>query len=393
MRSTIVVVTALLLSISAKQVHAFDAMTTTTTALFPSSAGESTSIVRRNLNSSTTPSSAKEEKALLVFMKNSGPGFAVSTWVFLIMGVLANVDVTPLLWHAQWVTFAPFFEGYAGNNTIIWDEVQPPKGNNPDGVAFRFEEFGSYLWPLALNVTWVDMRDTIALDFDTCILEEVDATTTTPTASSPSPSAETTGRRLLSTEHRRLVNVESCSFKDMRNIKRAQTFVNVLFSYLIIGIIAIVIQAGLQFGFVKKKWDAYMEGNHWIKERGDLDKAKPYTFFWIPLTGPRVFFGFVYYVAWQPVAFACFLAISTGSGKWITLGIIFFIFLILIPFGYQKNWVGKYVLGENRENFDPNIQKVLYVSNWKGWRDIVVRLRTCFFFHFMLHYIFIYSFF
>ena len=136
-----------------------------------------------------------------------------------------------------------------------------------------------------------------------------------------------------------------------------------------------------------------MEGNHWIKERGDLDKAKPYTFFWIPLTGPRVFFGFVYYVAWQPVAFACFLAISTGSGKWITLGIIFFIFLILIPFGYQKNWVGKYVLGENRENFDPNIQKVLYVSNWKGWRDIVVRLRTCFFFHFMLHYIFIYSFF
>jgi hypothetical protein len=238
MRSILhVVVTSFLLSIAAQQVHADGA----TTALSARGSFQDDAAIRRNLNStSRTPSSGKEEKALLVHMKNSGPAFATSTWIFLIMGVLANVDVTPLLWHAQWVTFAPFLEGYAGNNTLIWDAVQPPKGNNPDGVEFRFEEFTSHLWPFALNITWIDMRDTIALDFDTCVLEE-DSTST----------SNSTGRR-------RLANVEKCSFKDMRNIKRAHTFVNVLFSYLIVGIIAIVIQAGLEFGFVKKKWEVYI---------------------------------------------------------------------------------------------------------------------------------------
>ena len=205
----------------------------------------------------TTPSStddaAEEPKALLVAMKTSGPALAVSTYVFIAIGLLTNVDVTPLVWHAQWVTFAPFLEGYAGNNTIIWADVAPPKGNNPNGVPFVFEEWGSNFWPLALNISWIDMTDSIAADFittdaTTCVFEDA--------------ADDTSGRRL--------VNIETCSFKDRRNIKRATTFVNVCFSYLIVGLLFAALQLGLHFGYTKKVWDAYIGGTHWIKERDDL---------------------------------------------------------------------------------------------------------------------------
>jgi hypothetical protein len=309
-------------------------------------------------SSSPTPSGSAESP-LLEVMKTSGSSFAVSTWFFLTLGVLTNVDVAPLLWHAQWVTFVPFLEGYAGNSTIIWDEVTPPKGNNPDGKVFYLEGWGSHLWPLALNISWVDMTDTIASDFDTCIIE--DELVTTTTASSTSSSAAS-GRR-------RLINIEQCSFKDKRNIQRATTFVNVSFSYLIVGIIVIAVQAACHFG-LKKQWDTYIGGTHWIQQRDDLDRAKPWTFFHIPLTGPRILFAFVYYVAWQPMIFACMLAISTYHGKYVAVGLIMFVLTILIPFFYQMSWVKKYVVGADTSTLDHTIHKVMYVSDWKGWRDI-----------------------
>jgi hypothetical protein len=74
---------------------------------------------------------------------------------------------------------------------------------------------------------------------------------------------------------------------------------------------------------------------------------------------------------------------STGTGKWVALGLIFFILLVLVPFGYQKRWVGKYVLGDDREHFDPDVQKIVYAQNWKGWRDILVRLTRILLFYFI----------
>ena len=130
-------------------------------------------------NITTTPSSAAGgDKALLVVAKNSGAGFGIATYIFLAIGALTNVDVTPLIWHAQWVTFAPFIEGYAGNNTIIWAEVAPPKGNNPNGMVFRFEEWGSNYWPLALNISWIDFHETLTIDFNSCVPADDSSTTT-----------------------------------------------------------------------------------------------------------------------------------------------------------------------------------------------------------------------
>ena len=193
----------------------------------------------------TTPSStddaAEEPKALLVAMKTSGPALAVSTYVFIAIGLLTNVDVTPLVWHAQWVTFAPFLEGYAGNNTIIWADVAPP---NPNGVPFVFEEWGSNFWPRTLNIA----ADFITTNDTTCVFED---------------SANDTSSR-------RLINLKISSYNDQRFIKTTTAFVAVCCSYLLVRLLFAAVQLGLHFGYTKNIRDAYIGGTHWIKERDDL---------------------------------------------------------------------------------------------------------------------------
>ena len=324
--------------------------------------------------SPTSASTDADKEALIEAMKSSGFALSLTTYFMLGLGVLVNVDVTPLLWHAQWITFAPFLEGYAGNNTIIWEEVAPPKGNNPNGVVFRYEEWSSHFYPLALNISWLDMQDSIAVEFDACSNEDMDSSAAEAT---PSSSNSTSGSRRLLEKHppRRLENVESCSFQDMRNIKRATTFVNVCFSYLIFGVLAFVLQIGSHFIF-GKKWITYLGGTHWIKERDDLDKASVWTFFYIPFQGPRIVFAYFYYVAFQPMAFGCMLAMSTGSIKFILSGSGVFVVCIVVPLIFQFVWVKKHVMGKDLSTLDPLIHKCVYKQDWKGWRDVEDRQTT-----------------
>ena len=100
------------------------------------------------------------------------------------------------------------------------------------------------------------------------------------------------------------------------------------------------------------------------------DQTKPWTFVHVPLTGPRIFFDFVYYVAWQPVIFRCMLAISTSHGKWVAVGLIMFILTIVVPFFYQTSWVKKHVMGSDASTLEIGQHKCTYVKDWKGWRDI-----------------------
>jgi hypothetical protein len=358
--------------------------------LMISTSAKSPSPTSSSSSSSLTPSSAKEDKALLTAMKNSGPGFGITTYIFLAFGILGGVDVTPLIWHCQWVTFAPFLEGYAGNNTIIWTKVAPPKGNNPDGVVFRYEEWGSNFWPIALNITWINMEKTVALDFDSCTAEEKAAlagnSSTNVTAS--------TKRRLRNNDGdtdanninyywesayddynyndhgRRLPNIETCELKDTKNIKRVTTFINVCFSYLIFGIIAIIIQLVAHF-LSKKKWDEYLGGRHWITKYEDLENVKPWTFIHIPFTSPRMLLTFVLYIGFQPMVFGCMMAISTGNTKYVIIGLIMFLLLVAIPLVFQYSWVNKYVIGvEDATLIDENVHKVSYQLSWKRWRDM-----------------------
>jgi hypothetical protein len=341
-------------------------------------------------NITTTPSSAAGgDKALLVVAKNSGAGFGIATYIFLAIGVFANVDVTPLIWHAQWLTFAPFLEGYAGNNTLIWADVAPPKGNNPNGMVFRYEEWGSNYWPLALNISWVDFQETLAIDFNSCAPADDSSTTTntsgtrlrqlnnqetnqqTNAESSDTGSFKTSLSRFSLPHHRyrHLANVETCSFKDKRNIKRVTTFINVCFSYLIYGAIAVAMQLLCHFGF-QKKWNVYLGGTHWIKTMEDLQKVKPWTFAYIPFKGPKIIMIFIFHVAFQPMVFGCMLAISTGNGKFSAIAVCMFILCIVVPLLYQSTWVSKHVVGQNASLTNPEVHTSTYVKAWQGWRDI-----------------------
>ena len=60
------------------------------------------------------------------------------------------------------------------------------------------------------------------------------------------------------TSSRRLVNIETSSLNDQRNI------------YLLVRLFFAALQLGLHFGYTKNIRDAYIGGTHWIKERDDL---------------------------------------------------------------------------------------------------------------------------
>ena len=153
-----------------------------------------------------------EEKALLVGLKNSGPGVAAATYVFLGLAVVANVDPAPLIWHAQWVTFGPWLEGYAGNTSIIWSSTTPPTGTNPDGVEFVYERWTSSFWPLALNFSWTEsfgLVESLAADFSSCSVKDYSFNVSVASASNASNTTSGGGGRRLN-----VPLVESCSFKD-----------------------------------------------------------------------------------------------------------------------------------------------------------------------------------
>jgi hypothetical protein len=163
--------------------------------------------------------SGPDELPLLTALKNSGPGLAASTYVFLGLAVLTNVDPAPLIWHAQWVTFGPWLEGYAGNSSIVWTSTTPPTGGNPDGVEFHYERWSSNFWPLALNFTWTEnmgLVDDLATQFASCTVVDFtfDLNVTEDATRNTSNSTAGSGGRLLRRRRLNVPNIESCSFKD-----------------------------------------------------------------------------------------------------------------------------------------------------------------------------------